>query len=122
MRVLLLTDGEFEMVGVRYPLSSALSRSLILSAANDPPDACGKVFCSTDVDLGHGLHFFFLQLTSLYLHGILAQWMDKEPTTRMISAYGLRAPEVILEADFDTKADIWSLGCMVSLIILLLPT
>ena len=43
----------------------------------------------------------------------LAQWMDRKPTTRMISPYALHAPEVILEANFDCKVDIWSLGCMV---------
>jgi serine/threonine-protein kinase SRPK3 len=45
--------------------------------------------------------------------------MDREPTTPMISAYGLRAPEVILGAKFDAKVDIWSLGCMVSSTVLL---
>jgi len=29
--------------------------------------------------------------------------------------YSLCAPEVILGANFDTKVDIWALGCMVSL-------
>lgn len=43
---------------------------------------------------------------------MVAQWADREPTTRIISPYALRAPEVILGADFDTKVDIWSLGCL----------
>jgi serine/threonine protein kinase len=43
-----------------------------------------------------------------------AQWENREPTTRNIGAIGLRAPEVILGANFDTKVDIWALGCMVS--------
>jgi len=42
-----------------------------------------------------------------------AQWLGKEPATRKISPYALRAPEVILEADYGTKVDVWSLGCMV---------
>ena len=50
----------------------------------------------------------------LDLLGVLAQWTDREPTTRTISEPDLRAPEVILGANFDAKVDIWSLGCMVS--------
>ncbi|KDR77477.1 hypothetical protein GALMADRAFT_65792 [Galerina marginata CBS 339.88] len=41
-----------------------------------------------------------------------SQWADKEPTTRSIGATGLRAPEVILGANFDNKVDIWAVGCM----------
>jgi serine/threonine protein kinase len=43
-----------------------------------------------------------------------AQWENREPTTRNIGAISLRAPEVILGANFNTKVDIWALGCMVS--------
>ena len=38
------------------------------------------------------------------------------PPALEISPYALRAPEVILGAKFDTKIDVWALGCIVSLI------
>jgi len=44
-----------------------------------------------------------------------AQWAHSEPPTRTIGAYALRAPEVILGADYGTKVDIWAIGCMVRL-------
>jgi serine/threonine protein kinase len=43
----------------------------------------------------------------------VAQWADREPTTRIISPHAFHAPEVVLGADFDTKVDIWSLGCLI---------
>ncbi|KAG1841293.1 hypothetical protein DFJ58DRAFT_732469 [Suillus subalutaceus] len=42
------------------------------------------------------------------------QWTNRKPPTRTISAYALRAPEVILGANYHTKDDICAPGRMVS--------
>jgi len=85
-------DGEFELDGVRYPL--VRSQPIPHPFKWNDPGIIVEQYPVRLTDLGH------------------AQWADKEPTTRLISPYSLRAPEVILGADFGTKADIWSLGCM----------
>lgn len=36
----------------------------------------------------------------------------------MIQPESLRSPEVIIGAEWDTKADIWNLGCLVSFFLL----
>ena len=43
----------------------------------------------------------------------VAQLVNTEPPMRTISAYTLCAPEVSLGAEYGTKANVWSLGCMV---------
>lgn len=105
-------DGEFELNGVRYPI--VRSQPVPHDFRWDDPPSLVELYTVRLIDLGHGNTILFLIVGPLGLRGDLAQWEDREPTTRMISAYGLRAPEVILEADFDSKVDIWSLGCMVS--------
>lgn len=42
---------------------------------------------------------------------IRADW-DKD--YELGTPYALRAPEVILRAGYDSKIDIWAVGCMVS--------
>lgn len=113
-----VVDGEFELHGVRYPIirSQPVPHSY---SWNDPPTVV-KQYSVQLTDLGHGIYNSCFTV-DLGLHGVSAQWAGKEPTTRMISAYGLRAPEVILGANFDTKVDIWALGCIVSSTVLL-PT
>ena len=108
----LVVDGEFELYGTRFPIirSQPIPHPF---KWNDPPIRVELYYVRLD-DFGHGIHSMFTLQSILNLLGILAQWTDREPTTRTISACGLRAPEVILGADFDAKVDVWSLGCMVS--------
>lgn len=46
----------------------------------------------------------------------VASWFDKH-LTELIQPQMLRAPEVILEADWDHKVDIWNLGLIVSFLL-----
>jgi serine/threonine-protein kinase SRPK3 len=39
---------------------------------------------------------------------------DQDQSSRLISAFALRPPEVLLGARFDAKVDVWAIGCMVS--------
>jgi serine/threonine-protein kinase SRPK3 len=43
----------------------------------------------------------------------LANWVDKH-TVDVIEPIALRAPEVILGAEWGPSAEIWGLGCVVS--------
>lgn len=45
---------------------------------------------------------------------IAASWKEKH-LTDMIQPSDLRAPEVTIGAPWDSKVDIWSLGCLVYL-------
>jgi len=44
---------------------------------------------------------------------------DWDNRYHLIQPQDLRAPEVILSTGYDSKADIWNLGCVVSLYIML---
>ena len=59
--------------------------------------------------------FFFISCHRSRAHSecFPAQWVYGERPTRTISAPALRAPEVILGADYGTQVDIWAIGCMV---------
>ena len=105
-------DGEFELNGVRYPL--VRSQPIPHPFKWDDPGIVVEQYAVRLTDLGHGMYFIIIIKLLLAYNALTAQWADKEPPTRIISPYALRAPEVILGADFGTKADIWSFGCMVS--------
>jgi len=51
-----------------------------------------------------------LELNSL----LLANWVNNRHV-KIIQPRALRAPEVILGADWGTPVDIWNLGCLVRL-------
>ena len=47
-----------------------------------------------------------------------AQWLGRR-STNLVQPIRLRAPEVVLGRDWDEKIDIWSLGCLVCVSLLL---
>jgi serine/threonine protein kinase len=44
---------------------------------------------------------------------LVARWEGRELDYNLATPYALRAPEIILQAGYDTKIDIWAVGCMV---------
>jgi serine/threonine-protein kinase SRPK3 len=53
-----------------------------------------------------------LSLIKAHLDVISANWIDKH-TVDVIEPIALRAPEVILGAEWGPSAEIWGLGCVV---------
>jgi serine/threonine protein kinase len=43
----------------------------------------------------------------------VARWEGRELDYNVATPSALRAPEIILQAGYDTKIDIWAVGCMV---------
>jgi serine/threonine-protein kinase SRPK3 len=110
-----MIDEEFEIHGVRYPI--VRSQPIPHPFKWNDPGMVVEQYMVCLTDFGHSIHFLFTMPSTSGLHGVsVAQWANRELTMRIICPHALRAPEVILGADFDMKVDIWSLGCMVSLI------
>jgi hypothetical protein len=64
------------------------------------------------VDLGAGNNLItFLLVSNVNVSS--ANWVDKH-TVDVIGPIALRAPEVILGAEWGPSAEIWGLGCVVS--------
>jgi serine/threonine-protein kinase SRPK3 len=108
-------DGEFEFSGKKYPIMRSQPFT-----HNFPWDASRHLTELLTVyltDFGDGV-FHLSQLSTIVCHNfrcsLSALKVDMVPPTLEISPYALRAPEVILGAKFDTKIDVWALGCIVS--------
>lgn len=63
-------------------------------------------------DFGTGI-FYYLWMNILASLQVSANRMSNR-YAKLIQAEALRAPEVILDAQWDTKADIWNIGALVS--------
>ncbi|KAF9520422.1 hypothetical protein BS47DRAFT_1287112 [Hydnum rufescens UP504] len=89
-----IADGseEVELNGQRY--WTLASQSIPSGYRFDAPRSHTEILNVALGDFGH------------------AQWVGRVPTTKDISPYALRAPEVILRAPFDAKVDVWSIGCL----------
>jgi len=105
-----IIDGEFELKGTRYPImrSQPIPHPFLW---NDPPITV-ELYSLCLIGLGSGKHSLFVRLLAKKRR-LAAQLVGKEPSTRTIATCALRAPEVILGADYGVKVDIWALGCMV---------
>ena len=101
--------GEFELKGALYPIMRSQPIPN-LCQWNDPrPTEEGYTLCVT---LGSGKRFVVQYRSPVHRCCLAAQWAGKARPMRT-QTYALRAPEVILGADYGVKVDIWALGCMV---------
>jgi serine/threonine-protein kinase SRPK3 len=108
-------DGEFEFSGKQYPImrSQPLPHKFPWNASRHLTELL-TVYLT---DFGDGVFYFSQSSTTVFGNppcSISALKVDTVPPTSEISPYALRAPEVILGAKFDTKIDVWALGCIVS--------
>lgn len=108
-------DGEFEFSGKQYSImrSQPLPHKFPLHASRHLTELL-TVYLT---DFGDGMCYFSQLSTTVFGNppcSISALKVDMVPPTSEISPYALRAPEVILGAKFDTKIDVWALGCIVS--------
>jgi serine/threonine-protein kinase SRPK3 len=77
-------------------------------------DAELKMFCLND--MGNGEAWLTpIKLVVVVLIPIFVVVNDKwEKNYELGTPYALRAPEIILRAGYDSKLDIWAVGCLVS--------
>jgi len=105
-------DGEFELKGRYYQVMR--SQPLPNSFLWDDPPIIVELYGLRLAGLSNGKHSLFVQYRSLaHRCDLEAQWVGEKPSMRNTSEYALRAPEVILGADYGVKVDIWAIGCMV---------
>ena len=109
-------DREFEVSGKRYPIMRSQPFTHEFSWNSSPQMT--ELLSVYLTDFGHCV--FCSSQKSMIVYDCLCSWsalkVDEVPTALEISPHALRAPEVILGAKFDTKVDVWALGCIVSLI------
>lgn len=47
------------------------------------------------------------------LNPLTARWVGRENDYDVATKVALRAPELVLQSGYDSKIDIWAVGCMV---------
>ena len=105
-------DGGFKLKGGYYPIMR--SQPLPSPFLWDDSPTFVELYRLCLAGLSNGKHSLFVQYRSLVHRCYLeAQWVGKKPSMRDTSEHALRAPEVILGADYGVKVDIWAIGCMV---------
>ena len=79
----------------------------------DDDQDVAKLYCVVLADLGNGGFASDHQCPHHLLESLLAKWAGRETDYKISTPIALRAPEVILQSGYDTKIDIWAVGCMV---------
>jgi serine/threonine-protein kinase SRPK3 len=108
-----IIEGEIELDGLMYPVMKIQPLPHTIKWDDKHPEAASHMFCLNDVATSKNLHstitLVTVRLTSNCI-GIRADW---EKNYELGTPYALRSPEVILRAGYDSKIDIWAIGCLV---------
>ncbi|KAF9514809.1 hypothetical protein BS47DRAFT_1328588 [Hydnum rufescens UP504] len=88
----LAIEGSFELKGQSYPILH--SQPITPCVRWDDDQLRAENWSISLINLGHGLH------------------PGKDPLPIRVSPPELRSPEMILGAGYNTKLDIWALGCL----------
>jgi serine/threonine-protein kinase SRPK3 len=87
-----IIEGEIEMDGTTYPIMKIQPLPHTFKWDDKDSEVASRMFCLNDVG------------TSVRA--------DRENDYQLGTPYALRAPEVILRAGYDSKIDIWAIGCL----------
>jgi serine/threonine protein kinase len=105
-------EGEIELQGATYPLLKAQPLPHTFEWDDKPLDAECHMFCLND--MGNGERLVIMLVIAKLTSGYTAIRADGVKNYESSTPYALRAPEIILRAGYDSKIDIWAIGCMVS--------
>jgi len=109
-----VVENEVEIAGNKY---TALDRPQPLPHDwrwDDDRDMADYGVVLTDLGTGDlFVHNFWSPGDPSLTESRLAKWAGRETDYQISTPFALRAPEVILRAGYDTKIDIWAVGCLV---------
>lgn len=109
-----IIEGKIELQGVTYPIMKVQPLAHAFQWNDEYLAAELRMFCLNDVGNGKSLHLTIKLFAAGLIFNSAAIGADQEKNYDLGTSYALCAPEIVLRAGYDSKIDIWAVGCMVS--------